>query len=115
MNDNKYLIGDIRIDGVKYSAEFLDFAEREKQGLVTEGEKQKLLSEQHHLVDEVAKHKEEVSILQGEKSTLQNDIKQERKNFTDMQTKFKPRKDDLQRVLKLAKETKPPPCTKQQG
>ena len=42
MSDNKYLIGDIRIDGIEYSAEFLDFAEREKQGLVTEGEKQKL-------------------------------------------------------------------------
>jgi len=42
MNDKKYLIGDIRIDGVKYSAEFLDFAEREKQGLVTEDEIQKL-------------------------------------------------------------------------
>jgi len=67
-----------------------------------------LLSEQQHLIDEVAKRKEEISNLQGEKSTLQNDIKQERKNFTDMQTKFKPRKDDLQRVLKLAKETKPP-------
>jgi len=67
-----------------------------------------LLSEQHHLVDEVAKRKKEVSDLQGKKSTLQKDIKQEQKNFTDMQTKFKPRKDDLQRVLKLAKETKPP-------
>ena len=42
MNDNKYLIGDIRINGIEYSAEFLDFTEREKQGLVTEDEKQKL-------------------------------------------------------------------------
>ena len=67
-----------------------------------------LLSEQQHLVDEISKHKKEVNNLQGKKSTLQKDIKQEQKNFTDMQTKFKPRKDDLQRVLKLAKETKPP-------
>jgi len=67
-----------------------------------------LLSEQQHLADEIAKHKKEVTNLQGKKSTLQKDIKQEQKNFTDMQTKFKPRQDDLQRVLKLAKEVKPP-------
>ena len=67
-----------------------------------------LLSEQQHLVDEIAKRKNEATELQGKKSTLQKDIKQEQKNFTDMQNKFQPRKDDLQRVLKLAKETKPP-------
>ena len=66
-----------------------------------------LLSEQQYLVDEISKNKKEVNNLQGKKSTLQKEIKQEQKNYTDMQTKFKPRKDDLQRVLKLAKETKP--------
>jgi len=35
MNDKKYLIGDIRIDGVEYPTEFYEFAERERQGLVT--------------------------------------------------------------------------------
>ena len=33
-----------------------------------------LLSEQQHLVDEIAKHKKDVSNLQSEKSTLQNDL-----------------------------------------
>jgi hypothetical protein len=67
-----------------------------------------LLSEQQHLVDEIAKHNQELIILQDKKMLLLQDIKQEQKMFTEMQTKFKPRKDDLQRVLKLAKETKPP-------
>jgi hypothetical protein len=66
-----------------------------------------LLSEQRHLVDEITKQKTEVSELQQKKSTLQKDLKQEQKNFTDMQVKFKPRQDDLKRVLKLAKEVKP--------
>jgi len=66
-----------------------------------------LLSEQQHLIDEIDDQKTEVAALRGEKSTLQKNIKQEQKNFTDMQTKFKPRQDDLQRVLKLSKEVKP--------
>ena len=81
-----------------------------------------LLSEQQHIIDDIAKNKDEISTLQkeksallGEKSQLATDITQakknlttEQKNFTDMQTKFKPRQDDLQRVLNLAKITKPP-------
>ena len=35
MSDNKYLIGDIRIDGITPSKEFLEFAEKEKRGEVT--------------------------------------------------------------------------------
>ena len=42
MNDNKYQIGDIRIEGIEYPPEFYEFAERERQGLVTEDEKQRL-------------------------------------------------------------------------
>ena len=67
-----------------------------------------LLSEQQHLVDEIAKHSQDLTSLQSKKSTLQQEIKQEQKNFSDMQAKFKPRQDDLQKVLKLAKETKLP-------
>ena len=73
-----------------------------------------LLSEQQHLVDEVAKHRQEVASLQGEKSTLKNDVqaekdklKAEQKNFTDMQSQYKPRKDDLEKISKLERETKP--------
>jgi len=66
------------------------------------------LSEQQHLIDEIANHKQELIILQDKKIILLQDIKQEQKTFADMQTKFQPRQDDLQRVLKLAKETKPP-------
>ena len=66
-----------------------------------------LISEQQRFVDEITKYKQEEKILQDKKFALQQDIRQEQKNFTDMQMKFRPRKDDLRRVLKLAEEVKP--------
>jgi hypothetical protein len=68
---------------------------------------EELLSEQQHLVDEIDRHKQELTDLQGKKTTLQGEVKQEQKHFTDMQEKFKPRKDDLEKIKKIKQETKP--------
>ena len=47
MNDNKYLIGDIRIDGITPSKEFLEFAEKEKRGEVTEEDIKRVFCNPH--------------------------------------------------------------------
>ena len=65
------------------------------------------LSENQHLVDVVTKIENEVTTLQETKTALQADIKAEKKNFTAMQTKYQPRKDDLDRVNKVSRESRP--------
>lgn len=35
-NDKKYVIGSIRVDGIMPTDDFLEFAEKEKYGLVTD-------------------------------------------------------------------------------
>ncbi|MCL2285474.1 MAG: plasmid recombination protein [Firmicutes bacterium] len=84
-----------------------------------------LLSEQQHLIDENSKHRQEALELMETKDTLIDEIKQtqgkvqaekdklkaEQKNFSDMQSQFKPRKDDLDRVNQLSRETKPSTLT----
>ncbi|MCL1997101.1 MAG: plasmid recombination protein [Defluviitaleaceae bacterium] len=72
------------------------------------------LSNNQHLVDAVAIIEKEVTELEDAKTTLQDtktklqaDIRAEKKNFNDMQTKFQPRKDDLDRVSKISREAKP--------
>lgn len=47
MSDNNYLIGDIRIDGITPSKEFLEFAEKEKRGEVTEEEIKHIFCKPH--------------------------------------------------------------------
>ena len=87
-----------------------------------------LLSEQKHLLTEIKKHKREVVALQSQKNTLQSEVKQaqnrvkaeqdklgiekskvlaEQKIFKDMQQKFQPRKDDLEKINKISQEAKP--------
>jgi chromosome segregation ATPase len=80
-----------------------------------------LLSEQKHLVEEIAQHRQEALELMDKKDELINEVKEvqksvtaekgklktEQKKFSDMQEKFKPRKDDLERVNKLSRESKP--------
>lgn len=51
MSDNNYLICDIRIDGITPSKEFLEFAEKEKRGEVTEEEIKRLII----LIDNIRK------------------------------------------------------------
>jgi hypothetical protein len=90
-------------EDLKTDPEILDEIKDEIR-IEVEGE---LLSEQQHLVDEIAKNKKEVTDLQGKKSELQKDIKKEQKNFTDMQSQFQPRKDDVDRVNKISREASP--------
>lgn len=47
MSDRKYLIGDIQIDGITPSKEFLEFAEKERRGEVTEEETKRLFCKPH--------------------------------------------------------------------
>jgi hypothetical protein len=80
-----------------------------------------LLSEQKHLVEEIDQHRKEALELMEKKDELINEVKEvqksvtaekdkmktEQKKFSDMQEKFKPRKDDLDRVNKIIREAKP--------
>jgi flagellar motility protein MotE (MotC chaperone) len=59
------------------------------------------------LLKELAELQKNIKALENQEIALNEKIKQEQKNFTDMQTKFKPRKNDLERVNKLAKQIKP--------
>ena len=79
-----------------------------------------LLSEQQHIIDEIAKHRKEALELMDTKDNLKYEVeevqkavnaeksklKAEQENFSDMQAKFKPRKDDLDRVNKISREAK---------
>jgi hypothetical protein len=80
-----------------------------------------LLSEQQHLVDEITKRRHEALELMEKTDLLKDEVRQaqkdvavekgklktEQKNFMDMQAKFKPRKDALERVNKISREAKP--------
>ena len=86
-------------EDLRTDPEILDEVRAEVEG--------ELLSEQQYLVDKIAKHKKEMTDLQGKKSTLKKEIAQEQKNFNDMQLKFTPRKDDLEKVNKINREASP--------
>jgi hypothetical protein len=63
-------------------------------------------------IEELEAIEKEKEKLAQEIKKIKNDIKQEQKNFTSIQKKFKPRKDDLERVDKLARQVKPPVLSK---
>ena len=80
-----------------------------------------LLSEQQHLVDEIKQYRHEALELMDKTDSLRDEVRQvqkdaaaekaklqaEQKNFSDMQEKFQPRKNDLDRVNKISREHKP--------
>jgi len=91
-------------------------SETEQEIAALEAERDKIAAENAAKRAEMQKgiealQKQEMS-LKGKIKGLEAEIKQEQKNFVDMQAKFKPRKDDLQRINKLAKEVKPSIITK---
>jgi hypothetical protein len=83
-------------------------SETEKELAALEVERDKLAAENAEIKKANKALRDEEAALKSNVEGLRADIKQEQKNFSEMQTKFKPRKDDLERVNKLAKEVKPP-------
>jgi len=89
--------------------------ETEAEIIALKAERDRLAAENAQSVQKRAEMEKGINALQEQETSLKSkingleaNIKQEQKNFTDIQTKFKPRKDDLERVNKLAKQVKPP-------
>jgi len=83
-------------------------SETEAELAVLEAERDKLAAENAERQKGIKTLQEQEAALKSDVEGLRADIRQEQKNFADMQSKFKPRKDSLERVNKLAKEVKPP-------
>jgi len=82
-------------------------SETEKEIAALEAERDRLAAENAEREKGIEVLQEQEKALKSNIEGLQANIKQEQKNFTEMQTKFKPRKNDLERVNKLAKQIKP--------
>ena len=88
-------------------------AQRELEEITSQTEEMQKKSAE--IAQEIEKRTKALESLQEQETSLQSkieglkeDIKQEQKDFKDIQKKFKPRKDDLERVNKLARQVKPP-------